>query len=594
MKITLLTLAFITACASAFAAKDSSAPHLETRHGVRQLIVDGQPFLILGGELHNSSSSSRQYMKRIWPQLVEKNLNTVIGAVSWELIEPQEGKFDFSTVDDFITDARQNHIKVVFLWFGSWKNGLSSYQPLWVKTDPKRFPWVKNSAGKTLDILSTFSDATRDADAMAFAALMRHIRQFDGKEHTVLMMQVENEVGIRDDSRDRCAAANAAYAAPVPKDLMNYLVQHKATLAPELLEVWEANGYKTSGTWEEVFGPGKPASVQLYGPDLTDEKKNIYWRQLNWVSDEFFMAWRYSTFINKVAAAGKAEYNIPMYCNAWQQQPGCPRPGEYPSGGPVPQVDDIWRFGAPSIDFLSPDLYIPQFDWDCERYTRNGNPLFIPEANTGSEAAGHALTALLKFNGIGFSPFGIDGFGGFRRPAQDTNSTPSVPPPDSLAQTYAILDYLAPTILANQGKQTIAFLQPTDDTNAQPQELKLGDYAISVGPLINNGFGGRGGFGGFRGFGGGPTLTNVSPARFVINTSSGAYVFVGGPASVTFTPNTPDLGNVVLGSFDESALVDGRWVPGRRLNGDETDHNRRWQDMRSFGIYRYTVFQREP
>lgn len=103
-------------------------------------------------------------MKRVWPQLVEKQLNTVIGAVSWELIEPQEGKFDFSTVDDFITDARQNHIKVVFLWFGSWKNGLSSYQPFWVKTDPKRFPWVKNSAGKTLDILSTFSDATRDAD----------------------------------------------------------------------------------------------------------------------------------------------------------------------------------------------------------------------------------------------------------------------------------------------------------------------------------------------------------------------------------------------------------------------------------------------
>ena len=593
MKTTLLTLALITACASAFAASDSSAPHLETRHGVRQLIVDGQPFLILGGELHNSSSSSRDYMKRIWPQLVEKKLNTVIGAVSWELIEPQEGKFDFSTVDDFITDARQNHIKVVFLWFGSWKNGLSSYQPLWVKTDPKRFPWVKNSAGKTLDILSTFSDATRNADAKAFAALIRHIGQFDGKEHTVLMMQVENEVGIRDDSRDRSAAANAAFAAPVPKDLMNYLVRHKGTLAPELLGVWAANGNKTSGTWEEVFGPGKPPEVKLYGSDLTDEKKNIYWRQLNWASDEFFMAWRYSTYINKVAAAGKAEYNIPMYCNAWLQQPGCPRPGEYPSGGPVPQVNDIWRFGAPNIDFLSPDLYIPQFDETCERYTRNGNPLFIPEANTGGEAATHALTALLKFNGIGFSPFGIDGFGGFRRPSQDTNSTPSVPPPDSLAQTYAILDYLAPAILDNQGKQTITFFQPTDDTNAPPQKLKLGDYSVSVSPLINNGFGGRGGFGSFRGFGGGPSVTNVSPARFVINASPGAYVFVAGPANVTFTPNTTNPGNVVLGSFDESTLVDSRWVPGRRLNGDETDHNRRWQNLRAFGIYSYTVFLRE-
>jgi len=341
-------LAFVVFGAFGFMAAGSEnfAPHLETRHGARQLIVDGKPFLILGGELHNSSSSSREYMKKVWPRLVEKKLNTVVGAVTWELIEPEEGRFDFTSVDNFIEDARQNHMHVVFLWFGSWKNGLSSYPPLWVKTDPQRFPWAKNSAGKTLDILSTFTDATCKADAKAFAALMRHIRQFDGKEHTVLMMQVENEVGIRDDSRDRSAAANAAYAAPVPKGLMNYLVQHKATLAPELLEVWAANGNKTAGTWEEVFGPGKPDSVQLYGSDLTDEKKNIYWRQLNWASDEFFMAWRYSAFLNKVAAAGKAEYDIPMYANAWLQQPGCPRPGEYPSGGPVPQVHDIWRFGA--------------------------------------------------------------------------------------------------------------------------------------------------------------------------------------------------------------------------------------------------------
>jgi beta-galactosidase GanA len=575
-------LAFVVFGAFGFMAAGSEnfAPHLETRHGARQLIVDGKPFLILGGELHNSSSSSREYMKKVWPRLVEKKLNTVVGAVTWELIEPEEGRFDFTSVDNFIEDARQNHMHVVFLWFGSWKNGLSSYPPLWVKTDPQRFPWAKNSAGKTLDILSTFTDATCKADAKAFAALMRHIRQFDGKEHTVLMMQVENEVGIRDDSRDRSAAANAAYAAPVPKGLMNYLVQHKATLAPELLEVWAANGNKTAGTWEEVFGPGKPDSVQLYGSDLTDEKKNIYWRQLNWASDEFFMAWRYSAFLNKVAAAGKAEYDIPMYANAWLQQPGCPRPGEYPSGGPVPQVHDIWRFGAPNIDFLSPDLYIAEFDWTCERYTRNGNPLFIPEANTGG-AASNVLTALLKFNGIGFSPFGIDGFG--RRRSQETNS---VPPPDSLAQTYAILDSLAPVILDNQGRGTIAFLQPTDDTNAPSQELKLGDYTLSVGPDTGGGFGGRGGFGS------GPTVTNVSPARFVINTGPGAYLFVDGPANVTFTANTPGQGSVVLGSFDESMLADGRWVPGRRLNGDETDHNRRWQNMRSFGIYHYTVFQR--
>ena len=137
-------------------------PHLETRHGARQLIVDGKPFLILGGELHNSSSSSRDYMKPIWPRLAEKRLNTVVGAVCWELIEPEEGKFDFTSADNFIEDARENRMRVVFLWFASWKNGVSSYMPYWVKTNAQRFPWVKNSAGKTLDILSTFSDGSFD------------------------------------------------------------------------------------------------------------------------------------------------------------------------------------------------------------------------------------------------------------------------------------------------------------------------------------------------------------------------------------------------------------------------------------------------
>jgi hypothetical protein len=127
-----------------------------------------------------------------------------------------------------------------------------------------------------------------------------------------------------------------------------------------------------------------------------------------------------------------------------------------------------------------------------------------------------------------------------------------------------------------------------DDTNAPPQELKLGDYTLK----ISFGAGGQGG-GGFGEFGGRSVFTNTSPARLVINSGPGEYVFVGGPMSVTFTPNTPGPGRVLLGSFDESMNVDGRWVPGRRLNGDETRNNMRWQDMRSFGIYRYTVFQRD-
>jgi beta-galactosidase GanA len=221
MKKTFVIMALVVIGSAGWvgAASNNLRPHLETRNGVRQLIVDGKPFLVLGGELRNSSSSSRAHMKSVWPQLVEKKLNTVLAAISWEMIEPEEGKFDFSSVDGFIEDARKHNMKVVFLWFASWKNGLSSYPPHWVKADPHRFPWVKNHAGKTLDVLSTFGDATRDADAKAFAALMRHIRQVDGKEHTVIMMQVENEVGMRDDSRDRSPAANEAFAKPVPKEI---------------------------------------------------------------------------------------------------------------------------------------------------------------------------------------------------------------------------------------------------------------------------------------------------------------------------------------------------------------------------------------
>ncbi|MGO8701898.1 MAG: DUF5597 domain-containing protein [Limisphaerales bacterium] len=552
--------------------------------------MDGKPFLILGGELHNSSSSSREYMKPIWPQLAKRNLNTVLAVVSWELIEPQKGHFDFTSVDDCLHDARQNHLRLVFLWFGSWKNGESSYQPYWVKTDPQRFPWVKDRTGQTLNILSTFGDATRDADARAYAALMRHIREVDGKEHTVLMMQVENEVGVLGDSRDHIAAANEAFAKPVPKDLMDDLGQHKDSLAPELRELWATNGFRTAGTWEEVFGPGKPDSAKR-AKDLTQEEKDVLWRQLSWPVDEVFMAWRYSKYVNKVAAAGKAEYDIPMYVNTWLQQPGTPRPGEYPSGCPEAQVHDIWRFGAPSIDFLAPDLYLPQFAETCERFTRSGNPLFIPEANGSAPASGNALLAYLKFNAIGFSPFGIEGRGGSRGQMQGTNGAPA---PDPLAQTYAILDYLAPVILDNQGKGTIALLQSMDDTNASPQELTLGDYTLRIGPRSSGQGGGqRGGGGGFGEFGGRSVFTNTSPTRFVINSRPSEYVFVGGPLSVTFTPVKPRLVRVLLGSFDESMNVDGRWVPGRRLNGDETGNNMRWQDMRTFGIYRYTVFQRD-
>ncbi|MGB7768202.1 MAG: DUF5597 domain-containing protein [Verrucomicrobiia bacterium] len=525
-------------------AADPLLPHLAKQGTATQLVVDGKPFLALAAELNNSSASSLEYMKPLWPQLVAAHLNTVLATVSWELIEPQEGRFDFHLVDGLLKEARANDLHLVLLWFGSWKNGRSTYQPLWVKTNQDRFPLACDSDGKSLPILTTFSDANRDADARAFAALMRHLREVDGKKHTVLMIQVENEVGILGDSRDRCPAANKAYAGPVPKDLMDYLVQHKDTLAPELREAWATNGFKTSGTWEEVFGPGKPASVQLYGTDLTDEKKDIYWQQLNWASDEFFMAWRYSMYVNQVAAAGKAEYDIPMYVNTWLQQQGCPRPGEYPSGGPTPQVHDLWRFGAPAIDILSPDLYIDQFAETCARYTRNGNPLFIPESEAGVRGAANAIYAFGAGNAIGFSPFGADRFAGSDR---------------ELARAYHFLSSVSPLILANQGKGAMTAVL-LDATNAT-QTFRLGNYKIEAKFWVPPAW---------------MHATNALPERIAglfISTGPDDYIVMGRNLAVNFS-STNETESVGIGTDEEGVYENGRWVPGRRLNGDEVFESR--------------------
>jgi beta-galactosidase GanA len=279
MKLRILSCCILT-CSLAFAAA-SDIPHLRKQGTATQLIVDGKPFLALAGELLNNSATSAEHMKPIWPKLAASRFNTVLTSVSWAQIEPAEGKFDFSVLDGVIRDARSYNLRLVLLWFGSWKNSLSSYAPDWLKKDFERFPRAQVAGGKSIELLSPFSDANRDADARAFAALMRHVNAVDGQQHTVIMIQVENEVGMHGDSRDRSPAANRAFGAPVPKELMDYMQQHKDTLIPEFRQVWEAAGFKTSGTWEEVFGKSA-------------------------VTDGIFMAWHISRYIGRVAEAAPA------------------------------------------------------------------------------------------------------------------------------------------------------------------------------------------------------------------------------------------------------------------------------------------------
>jgi len=268
MAYTKLVMVLFLSAAVTCEAQTAPLPQIRQNGAVKHFFVDDKPFIMLSGELHNSSPSSIEYMRPIWDKLSALHLNTVIGAVSWELVEPKEGKFDFSLVDDQINQARQRNMRLVLIWFATWKNAGSSYSPEWVRADPKRFPpmvlkvrpdggigsfLAKYMEQQGTGPLSPFGGDTVKADASAFAALMSHIKDVD-PQHTVIMMQVENEIGSLGDSRDHSPMAEAAWAGPAPADLMNYLTKHKDTLLPEIQEVWGKNGYKTKGNWQQVFG----------------------------------------------------------------------------------------------------------------------------------------------------------------------------------------------------------------------------------------------------------------------------------------------------------------------------------------------------
>ena len=218
----------------------------------------------------------------MWPKLTRLNLNTVLVAVAWDWIEPEEGKFDFALVDGVLAGARKNNQRVVFLWFGSWKNGVSTFAPTWVKEDTRRFARVRVGSGLAIEMLSPFSDAAMQADTRAYVKFIEHLKSVDSR-HTVLMIQLENEVGMNSDSRDRGALAERAFRALVPHELLAWLQAHEQDApVPNPVRVWNAAGGKASGSWPEIFG-ATPAA------------------------DELFMAWHYARYLDHLAAAGPFE-----------------------------------------------------------------------------------------------------------------------------------------------------------------------------------------------------------------------------------------------------------------------------------------------
>jgi hypothetical protein len=482
-------------------------PHLHRDQGGTRLLVDGKPFVILGGELHNSSASNLEYLEPILDRLVRCNLNTVLAPISWELLEPREGVFDFNLVDGMVRACRERGLKLVPLWFGTLKNAISCYTPEWVKTDLKRFPRAETTPGTPSWTVSPFGREIRECDARAFSRLMVRIREVDGNGNTVILVQVENESGILNAPRDVSPLAETAFAGRVPEKLLNRLGGLEASLYPDLMGAWKRQGCHRQGTWSEVFGAD---------------------------ADEVFMAWHIASFLETVTAAGRTEYDLPMFANAWLcGGPGFP-PGKYPSGGPIPKMFPVWQVAAPHLDFLAPDIYQANFREHCTAFCADGNPLFVPEAKNTAVAAANALYVIGRHRALGFSPFAID----------------DIAPDHPLVETYARL------------RETLAFLDTHCPAVAMTGFVQEADEERWEADL-----------GGFR-F---AARTQAPPAKLEVPGSAllahlGGDEFLSLGRSLTFTFTGPSARPAELISLDTGSIVNGEWRPGRRLNGDETAH----------------------
>jgi len=523
-------------------------PHFkQNKHGATQLIVHGKPFLMIAGESNNSSGSHIPHMEKTMKALRESNLNSLFVTVSWEIVEPREGVFDFTKVDELLRIARQNDLKLGILWFASWKNGLSPYAPMWVLGDTERFLRVKDEKGQNTRTLTPLCEATREADAKAYTELMKHIAKVDRAENTIIVMQIENEVGTLGQTRDLSREADLAFESQVPPALIQYMVNNRATLEIEVKSAWESRGSQTRGTWTEVFGTGDD-------------------------TDLFFMAWHYSRYVNAIAETGKRVYNIPMFANCWMPdpRPNPGKPGNYPSGGPILTVLDIWKAGAPAIDTLGPDIYGRDFKDQADNFHRHDNPLFIPETNT---TEGPGTYAFAEHDAICFSPFGIDNRG------------------DVMKKEYALLTQLMPIITQHQGSGKMrGIFKGRDDEESQGRDIKLNDdVMVSVNYR--------------RPFRRPPTTSTESsnnpfnrpqePASYglFIQTGENEFLVAGGNLSVSASSTNPEK-EIWLKDAWEGRFTEGEWSPLALHNGDEAGFLR--GSNPTYGIRAYRTYPSEP
>jgi beta-galactosidase GanA len=511
--------ALAMACVPAAGFAAPGLPHIAEKDGHHALIIDGAPYLILGAQVNNSSAWPAQ-LPLVWPAADRLEVNTLEVPIAWEQIEPSEGKFDFSFVDLLLGQARKHHVRLVLLWFGTWKNSSPNYAPAWVKLDTARFPLVIDAQGDAKPSLSPLFPEALKADSRAFAALMHHIKSAD-RQHTVIMMQVENETGTYGSVRDHSPTAEQMFAGQVPDALL------------------KARGL-SSGTWPQVFGND---------------------------AGEIFHAWYIARFVDQVAAAGKAELDLPMYVNAALRDPlKAQDPITYSAGGPTDNVIDVWKAAAPHIDLIGPDIYqndSAHYQAVLRLYDRPGNTLFVPETGNGFTYA-HYIFSVLGRGGIGFSPFGMDFTG-------DANSAKDIPPDayDPLVPFAANNHLLAPMarVWAKLAFESQVW-GSSETEDRTPETLDLGRWNATV--RYDKGTFGASDWPWIKprpanplGPEGGVMIARLGPDEFLVT---------GRMARIDWMPKPETGKHLLFARVEEGQFVGGKWVFHHVWNGDQIDY----------------------